>query len=393
MATDNNNLASQLRKQKTSYQGAHRANIQRPAYKVSFRRIFAVAIDTAVFMALGVVIVYLAGWRLIKLGEEGWWVGLIAVAVYFILLDSSIGKGRSFGKRIAGIEVRHISGRYLNPIETFIRFFPFGVIIAIFGTLRFSDPFGVSFKLFSSIFILIFLGIVCFILFHPQRRGIHDIIGDSVVVLQEYPFEIKKVSTIIPFIVFAVLGFFLTGPQLVFATFLSQFGPLKTFAEIRKTVDADTRTIHPTVFWTIKKDDKMVLVPTLKVSVYVPNFGLLMNPTQSKTLANDIRGMIPNDLIREIGLVAQLIVELRSGYDIGIGRNMITSEFPYRLSFMGQGSKRPTVNLPFMNQKTPQDKNKPGEKGKDANKDGKTGKPGAVAPPKPVSRDIQVIRQ
>jgi uncharacterized RDD family membrane protein YckC len=114
-----------------------------------WRRLAAFVIDCLI---LGVPAM-LAGLALLRwvasLGQAGRLIGFVVALLYFGLLDSRLGGGRTLGKRLLGIRVTDCGGNALSPIRSALRF----LVIAIPYFLN--RPFDVDAASAGSLWILL----------------------------------------------------------------------------------------------------------------------------------------------------------------------------------------------------------------------------------------------
>lgn len=187
------------------------------AWRVTIRRIIAYFIDIMALIAICTLILLFAEKYLMPLGENGWWIGLVVFLLYFGILDSSIGKGRTLGKRICGIEVNGTNGRYLSPIDAFLRASVIAINLAI---LQFWFLENHHSPIISTIYFfgqILGLAIIIFGLFHPQRRSVHDLLLGSIVVRSKKEYVLSTVSSKLPLFILLILGI-LFGAVHIFET-------------------------------------------------------------------------------------------------------------------------------------------------------------------------------
>lgn len=340
MADSNNKLSAQLR--------SHRRTFSAPArsggnpFGVCGRRILAFIIDIAVLAAIGRIIVYMAGDRIAFMGENGWWVGLGVAALYFGLLDSALGGGRTFGKKLMHIEVQHISGRDLSVIDSILRFVPFGLIFAIEFATRYTDPTSFIIHGLRMFEILIISGIAAFGLFHPQHRALQDILLDSVVIRSQCEFKLPKASLRKP--IFAMLmayllfgGLYLTQTSNMLA---SEDGRLAS--QMWKIVNARENSVHPFVFIGSSPSPSGNHLKTVFVHVFLSEREKMNDP---KYLAASAK-VINAELIQKTPMpsdVDRVTIFIRSGSDIGIWRNYVNANFSFLTSDPNYNA--PTIHL------------------------------------------------
>ena len=191
MTDINKKLTEQIRSQRRTFS---KPKGNENTFSICDRRVLAFIIDVITLLAIGRIIAFSVGNKLAFMGENGWWLGLGVAALYFGLLDSSLGGGQTFGKRLLGIEVQHLSGRELSFTDAILRFVPFGLIFAIEFATRFTDPTSFIIHGLRMFEIFIILAIVILGLLHPQHRALQDLLLDSVVIRSKCEFKLPKTS-------------------------------------------------------------------------------------------------------------------------------------------------------------------------------------------------------
>jgi len=172
-----------------------------------FKRLLALIID---FVLLG-IIGYISSLFLedfyVSLGKYGTLIGSTITVTYFSILQSSVGKGQTIGKKIIGAKVTDLKGEYLTIGKSFLRssivFFP------IMNVEIFSGGNGmivILMLVLLSIFASFYL-----ILINKSRRCLHDILVHSVVTNEDVQeFELsesndRSTKKLIPIAVLAAL--------------------------------------------------------------------------------------------------------------------------------------------------------------------------------------------
>lgn len=146
-----------------------------------FKRLLALIVD---FIILGIM-GYISGLFLedfyVSLGKYGTLVGSSITIVYFSILQSSIGKGQTLGKKAIGAKVTNLNGEYLSLDKSFLR--SFIVFFPIMNLEIFSN--GSNLLILLILLMLTIFASFYFILVNKSRRCLHDILFDSIVTNQE----------------------------------------------------------------------------------------------------------------------------------------------------------------------------------------------------------------
>lgn len=135
------------------------------------------------------------------LGENGLFLGLIITFLYTGILQSHIGSGQSIAKKMLKIQVLNIDGSYLSLPKSFFRYSVIALIFYnswIWMALTSTAPVlnnTILQSLFSFFIVFLFLGVTVLLMFHPLKRGIHDLISGSVVI-RKGSFDEAKISAL-----------------------------------------------------------------------------------------------------------------------------------------------------------------------------------------------------
>ena len=124
------------------------------------------------------------------MGSAAVLVGLGITFVYFGVLETSIGNGQSIGKKILNIQVLKIDGTHMALPTSLGRYAVFALAV-IYGTTiweqliaffpNLDDDSAMTYAA-SLVWIYLLLSVSLLVAFHPQKRGIHDLIAGTVVV-------------------------------------------------------------------------------------------------------------------------------------------------------------------------------------------------------------------
>lgn len=313
----------------------------KPPWKVSVRRFFAWLIDQALFVALGFSIVTFAKLPWLEgLGQNGWWVGLSVVAIYFTIMDSRWGGGQTLGKRLLGIKVLDLSGRKLHPIEALIRFSPFIAITIIANEVACANQFSAPVQALDIIVLLITLAIPVLLLAHPQRRTVQDLISGSIVVRAEGADPTQKVPIRRPLTILAIVCVSVSILAVGIFWLVAVFPKTRELASIQKAVGTRSDVCCTTVIIRSFSDENLRPSKSLAISAYMPK-------TTESRREPEIARQIYDSIPRGISIaddVEQVTVTLVRGYDLGIFRKMnySTHRFPVlslRKNVTGAGEK------------------------------------------------------
>ncbi len=299
-----------------------------PSCRILMLRLIAFAIDTVALVAMGSLINIFFPAYCLSLGEQGWWIALPVAALYFTLLDSSIGGGRTLGKRIVGIEVRTVRGGKLNPLDAFLRFAPFGVV---FATIKFSflaDQHSLIVVGINVIGAITLAGIVTMPFGHPEQRGMHDLLLDTFVLRSNSAYESQHFPLTRAWIFFlsasATICALAAGANIYLTS-----DPMRRLESIlsRAIAQSIPEIEHVRTWSWMYKAGNAPAFRALRISAFVPTGisegrGAIVSTRIRDKITNS--GMIPLD-------VAQLEIVLRSGFDIGLYREMDHEAFAFHV--------------------------------------------------------------
>ena len=123
-----------------------------------------------------------------KIGENGLWIGLVITFLYTGILQSSFGKGQSLAKKILKIQVLRRDGSYLSLTRSFLRYLIIALIfyngwiaMGLFNIFPSLNNYIFP-QIYSYVIFTLMIGCAVMVSFHPLKRGLHDLIADSIVV-------------------------------------------------------------------------------------------------------------------------------------------------------------------------------------------------------------------
>ncbi len=164
-------------------------------------RLLADIIDAIILGVFGFLLVIPFKGIFYKLGENGLFIGLFITFLYTGILQSHIGRGQSLAKKMLKIQVLNLDGTYLSLPKSFLRYSVIALIFYnswIWMALSSSFPFLNNIIIqsaFTYFIVFLFLGVTILVVFHPLKRGIHDLLAKSIVVRKE-AFEVEKIDSL-----------------------------------------------------------------------------------------------------------------------------------------------------------------------------------------------------
>ncbi len=154
-------------------------------------RVAADIIDLAILWAFAFALsLGMESW-FVMIGETGVWFGLMVSIAYFVPSQSGFGNGQSLGKWLLGIQVLDINGQLLTLKKSFLRYLTiafvgyFGVFTGIANSIVGSALSTFVGSILNSLWFIALVGCYLLIPLHPLKRGLHDLIADSIVVYRD----------------------------------------------------------------------------------------------------------------------------------------------------------------------------------------------------------------
>ena len=157
-------------------------------YPGCFKKTVAFFIDHLVITILGAILFFPLSNFFSSLYQHGWLPGYLLAAIYFSLFESSILKGQTVGKKIFSIKVANTEGKFISPFVALGRYVLITIPLlngaisqSLATTIGITDT-TIGGSIFLTIVGVLFIGNTFFMLFHPQKRGLHDLLLRTVVV-------------------------------------------------------------------------------------------------------------------------------------------------------------------------------------------------------------------
>jgi uncharacterized RDD family membrane protein YckC len=315
-------LARQISCERSAAADAGKA--KRPPYKVNVRRFFAFLLDGLVIKCVGILIGWTFAKRLMPLGGRGWWVGLIVIVLYFSIFDSGLCKGKTIGKRLLHIETIRTGGKYLSPLDAFFKFSPFALIAFIGCFVKNENEFAWPIAGLNIFSLFVGLAMVSFILFHPHRRSIGDLIADSVVARCDENFSLQGASVKKPLLALLIASIIFVGPYVGLSAFIISHPSGKEMTRIWEMLSKRTDIQDPKVTILPAFDrEKKEFVSTLDIRAHVEFMDTAPASKVSNKLMEDIwKSIIGRNMSPPTAKAIR--ITLWYGYNIGIGGLAIT---------------------------------------------------------------------
>ncbi|RUM39509.1 MAG: hypothetical protein DSY58_00375 [Desulfobulbus sp.] len=201
-----------------------------------FKKSTAFFLDQIVIALLGMGLFYPFSGFMSSLSVHAWLPGYLIGALYYMVMESSLFRSASLAKMAFSMEVRTAGGEKISPFVSLARYIcitlPFynnAVSRSIATTIGVTNT-SVGGTAFLVVVGLLFVGNTLFMVLHPQKRGLHDLLFNTVVVparAEQVPqiLSLTKKSTLGGIVGLLILG-------LVFGNMYLQQGKNPEFAGI-----------------------------------------------------------------------------------------------------------------------------------------------------------------
>jgi uncharacterized RDD family membrane protein YckC len=292
-----------------------------------WRRLLAFLLDAFLLGIIGAIIGATFFDTLVHMGPWAHLVGFCIALCYFGPFDSSVGNGRTIGKRFLRLKVVGAQGGMLPLEEAILRFMVFAVPFFANGlSLPISrTPWFIS----ALIGVVVFGGgatnLYLLIFNRPMRQGLHDLTVRSYVVTSESegPIVSKPFWKMHWAIIATLVALFGAVPSLIIPRLLNRgmFPQLMTDATLVERIDGvQSAGVHETsVFHFGDKTSAKLL------SIDIQWTG---DPGNEEEIANQVAKVIfQND--HSIQNYTTLRIAITRGYDLGISSSWASRAFSY----------------------------------------------------------------
>lgn len=206
-------------------------------YPGCFKKSVAFLIDQIIIAIIGMALLFPFSNFIGSLYYHAWLPGYLLGAIYFMVLEGFIFKGQSLGKRVFSMKVKTIEDSPISPLVSIGRYLlitlPFynqPISNSIATSIGVTDT-AIGGSTFLVIVGLLMVGNTVFMLFHPQKRGLHDIIFKSIVVpIKSGQFHQINSFTLKP-VVTSIVGFAILGA--LFGSLIFKVGNNQDFSDIK----------------------------------------------------------------------------------------------------------------------------------------------------------------
>ena len=292
-------------------------------------RVGASVIDTLLLGMIGQIIGWTFSSVLFRVGPYGRFIGWIILLVYFGLLNSTVGKGQTVGKRLLKIAVRDSEGTSIKLGRSFLRAF----VLTLPGILNgWQLPVFQPSSVLTWIQVVVVFGIGSTLIYtmvfnRGTRQGFHDLICRTYVVrlsgepIVAFP-KTSRIHWIISTALICLSLVFVIAGNIVGANLRSssvfgiEFAPIQSLYE---TYSSDNR------FFSVSVSDKATY-STQRSQMRILTIGAwykgrVSSEERTELMASLVRTALTN--YENINEVDAISITITSAYDIGIATGNI----------------------------------------------------------------------
>lgn len=298
-----------------------------------WKRAVALAIDALIVGAVLIIASSVLRNVFLRLGENLWYIGFILFGIYLVLLNSSVGKGQTLGKKMLGIRVVQSGGKMPTLSQSLWRYILMGLIMFSGGigqsivSLTRSEYAIIPFRL---LVLMLFLGIVGLLAFTKSKRGLHDYLTGTAVVQNSNPNELSVgvlESMRVGFAQHKIVIFSLGATGLV----LALMGIFLSLWFLNSSIGSDLLTLKESLdqsglisnvgvraVWSYSgSNDQASSAKNLVIEGYI-SFDQFSDAAKLSSIEQQIKERVFSTY-PQINTYDNLNVVLRNGYNIGIG--------------------------------------------------------------------------
>ncbi|MEI7489182.1 MAG: RDD family protein [Chryseobacterium sp.] len=298
-------------------------------------RLLADAIDMAVLWVIGFILGFFLETWFIKLGGNVTWIGLLISIAYFVPMQSTFGKGQSLGKRLLGIQVLDMKGQPLSLAKSFIRYLVIafvgysGIFTGVINLLLASSL--IEFANLVTLYIGFFALAGCYFLLpiHPLKRGLHDLLADSLVVYQGR-FNLNAIATLNDpkktkkaFLIFGIIIALMVFVGIWSKITIKKNSALTNIQEIQKKLTSSGKFHVISINDFTNYQAKPLTLTSRSFTLQALVDGPFNQSKEDLKPLYDIAFQTVRDQLKDLSQYNNLRVGLGMGYDLGIRKKYI----------------------------------------------------------------------
>jgi uncharacterized RDD family membrane protein YckC len=296
-------------------------------------RVVADVIDLAILWTFAFALSFVMESWFLRLGENGVWFGLLISIAYFVPMQSRFGNGQSLGKRLLGIQVLDMKGQPLSLAKSFLRYLVIafvgyiGVFTGVVNLVVASTWSAFANSIMGTLWFIALVGCYLLLPLHPLKRGLHDLVADSVVVYRGR-FDATRLAALDSPArtrrAFAIVG---TITAVAIAAGIWGLMAIQKSPTIANVLDIATKLESTGKFHSIGVTDNTSSnnsVTTRSIIVQAHVDGPFDQSKEDLKPVYDLAFQTIRDQVRDLSPYNNLRVGLRLGYNLGIRKRYTT---------------------------------------------------------------------
>lgn len=288
-----------------------------------WRRLFAFVLDGIILGIFGLIIGTACFDFFAELGGWARLFGFTIALLYFGILNSTMGKGQTIGKRLLKIQVVDKEAKNISPLRSFARFMILGPPYFINGALV---PPNVMLNSALSLFlglVVFFVGgaiIYLYVFNHKTRQSLHDLVAGTYVIRS----PLGQEHSLLPMWKghLCVVGLMFVTVLVLITVIVPKLGKKEFFAELLAVQQSiqDSGLVHVATVSAGKSFGKNIRSDQKEkweTTYFSTNAVLKKEPSNYEEVINEIASVIMEHYPPIMGKDT-LVIDVTYGYDIGI---------------------------------------------------------------------------
>jgi hypothetical protein len=256
--------------------------------------------------------------------------------MYFVPLNSSLGKGRTLGKRLMKIHVVDTDGQHISPSKSFLRYSVLTIPFYLNGVIV---PPSVTTSLFwgTMLSLIVFGGLLSipylYIFNRKTRQSLHDLAAGTYVIRTSAPYNpvlgsVWKGHLIVVGVLFILVS---VAPSVIKFTFVDKpffKNLISVQGKIQDTGKLHTVTVTSGTTRTMNYQSEGGEASSNIVKYLSVNAIIKEPDEEAKGLADDIARIV-FDSYTDIDKINAVVIQITKGFDIGIAKLWKREQFNY----------------------------------------------------------------
>ena len=213
-----------------------------------WRRIGALFIDTLILGFVGFSLGQALESTFVEIGAWGRLIGFAVAIIYFGVMNSSVSKGQTIGKKALNIRVVDLSGESISLARSFVRYSVLAIPFSLNGANFTNEAllsclmYPLSLIIFGGLFSILYL----YVFNRVTRQSLHDLAVGTYVVNSSMPQQ--EVSTVWrPHLIVVAVLFVAAAIFPVFTAKLTQSEPFKDLLSTQEAINSNLSVTYASV--------------------------------------------------------------------------------------------------------------------------------------------------